>query len=102
MTFIALARAEPGTSRPVKCMGCGATAETAAPLADLSCDCRPVRPLAYCRSFIGQELRREQCRTCPKGRLVKVFVCERHGECTLAKAIPGVQCCTTCGDFTQD
>lgn len=41
----------------------------------------------------GAEIRREVCETC-KGKVqVKVFACDRHGECTISKEIQGVYVC---------
>src|SRR4051812_7057311 len=47
----------------------------------------------------GTPLREEICPSC-RGRVrVKVFVCVLHQECTLARAIPGCACCSSCPDY---
>lgn len=38
-------------------------------------------------------LRLEPCEGCRGEVKIKVFACERYGECTISKAIPGVHVC---------
>src|SRR3970282_1999152 len=48
----------------------------------------------------GGELRRQLCPTCGGRVELKVFVCDLHGECTLAQqGIAGVANCTKCPDL---
>lgn len=58
----------------------------------------PLPPQDDCR-FRGSELRLQECPTCCGKVRVKVFACESHGECTLAKAIEGVSCCQGCQQY---
>lgn len=44
----------------------------------------------------GKELRREVCGPCGGRVQIKVFECAVHGECTLAKKLPGKACCSGC------
>ena len=37
-----------------------------------------------------------ECKPCGGKVALKLFVCTEFGECTLAKAVPGVACCVGC------
>lgn len=50
---------------------------------------------------LGNHRREQQCPACQGNVQVKVFDCQRHNEATLAKAVPGIQCCQTCPDRTE-
>ena len=50
----------------------------------------------------GVLLRTEQCPTCQGQVGVKVFTCQLHTECTIAKQISGAACCGTCRDCQAD
>lgn len=50
---------------------------------------------------LGERLREQECPTCNGSVLLKVFTCELHGECTLAKTIKDIACCTTCKDYER-
>lgn len=47
-------------------------------------------------------VRREACSTCAGRVELFVWSCAVHGECTVLKAVPGLACCATCGDFQSD
>lgn len=42
------------------------------------------------------------CQSCGGKVELKVFQCEKHGECTVAKPSPGKACCATCPDRRTD
>ena len=44
-------------------------------------------------------LRLVECPTCNGSVNLKVFACEKHGECTIGKKLDGLACCATCGDY---
>jgi hypothetical protein len=58
-----------------------------------------VAQMANCRHR-RTELRRVECPACFSRLLLKVFECEIHTECTLAKPLPGIACCMQCPDRT--
>lgn len=93
MTWIPLDRA----GRRFKCHGCGRVVEAAGQLPD--CDCAPTRPSRFCVHFVAEELRRAPCHKCLGHVDLKVYVCNVHGECTLARSVNGVACCRTCPDY---
>lgn len=41
-----------------------------------------------------------QCPSCQGTVMVKLFACELHKRCTLAKPIYDVACCAGCGDYS--
>jgi hypothetical protein len=41
----------------------------------------------------GAEVRREVCTSCGGRVEIKIFSCAIHGECTIAKQLPGVHVC---------
>lgn len=47
----------------------------------------------------GAETRRVKCDDCKKSTTIKVFACELFSECSIAKKLPGIACCATCGDY---
>jgi hypothetical protein len=58
-------------------------------------------PKYLCRHQ-GAEVRQETCPSCRGHVRIKVFACQRHGECTSVRAVPGVACCLFCGDYAAD
>jgi hypothetical protein len=52
--------------------------------------------------YRGPELRRHVCTACRGSVLVKVYSCDIHNECTLAKNVPDVRCCLDCSDFKPE
>jgi hypothetical protein len=53
---------------------------------------------AACRHR-GLSLRTQPCPSCGGHVHVKIFACALHGECTVAKLLPGSACCQICPDF---
>lgn len=47
----------------------------------------------------GMVLREQPCGRCPGSVRLKVFACDKHGECTSGKAQAGLACCATCPDY---
>ena len=41
-----------------------------------------------------------ECPTCQGNVRLKVFACDLHGQCTVAKALDGIACCATCRDYS--
>ncbi len=51
--------------------------------------------------YLGDLIGFAQCGSC-KGRVrLKVFQCDIHGSCTLAKPVPGIRCCAECPDYAR-
>jgi hypothetical protein len=48
----------------------------------------------------GAHIRGVACPTCRGHVTVKVFSCERHGECTIINAVPEVTACVHCADYS--
>jgi alpha 1,2-mannosyltransferase len=67
---------------------------------------RRVTPLAEVRQapcvHRGEQTREQGCASCGGNVRVKVFACNEHGECTVAKELPGTQCCQTCPDYAKE
>jgi len=51
-----------------------------------------------CR-HLGKEIRSELCLSCGGHVHIKVFLCDRHQECTRSSRLPNVLSCSACGDF---
>jgi len=47
---------------------------------------------------LGEYLEERICPTCCGSTRIKVFACELHGKCSIAKPV-GVQVCQGCGDY---
>jgi hypothetical protein len=43
-----------------------------------------------------------ECDSCAGRVHLKVFRCAIHGQCTIAREVPGVTCCTHCTDYQKD
>lgn len=49
---------------------------------------------------LGDHLESVKCSTCRRSARVKVYRCEVHGRCTLAKRVAGVEArCVGCADY---
>ncbi len=48
---------------------------------------------------LGKTLREQTCPTCRGDVRLKVFWCEVHEECTLARELEGLACCCLCDDY---
>ena len=44
-------------------------------------------------------LREEECPSCYGMVKLKVFGCEKHGQCTIGKKLDGMACCAECPDY---
>ena len=49
--------------------------------------------------YRGDQSGEVECSTCQGVVMLKVYACERHGRCTLAKPSSGMACCLYCADF---
>lgn len=58
----------------------------------------PTVPRPVCR-HLGEERRREGCKTCKGHVEVKVMACALHREATVGKPLPGIPCCADCADW---
>ena len=47
----------------------------------------------------GNVLRTEQCQSCGGNVRFKVFTCQVHGQCTLAKMLSGIKSCVGCAQY---
>jgi hypothetical protein len=50
----------------------------------------------------GDYLRKQTCASCCGTVRLKVFACDLHGECTVAKFLSGSACCRTCDDYEPE
>jgi hypothetical protein len=65
-------------------------------------DSEPLTPRGPChRECVrrGLPLRSETCPSCRGAVQIKVFACQVHGECTVAKVVKNIDCCGRCDDF---
>ena len=44
-------------------------------------------------------LREEECPSCYGRVKLKVFGCEKHGQCTIGKKLESMACCAECPDY---
>jgi FkbM family methyltransferase len=47
----------------------------------------------------GEETGRQACPTCAGHVEIKLYACDLFGQCTLARALPGIACCTSCEEY---
>ncbi len=52
---------------------------------------------AHLGEYTGRTVK---CGTCANGTSLKVFACDVHGECTIAKPVPGIAKCAGCLQFS--
>jgi hypothetical protein len=50
---------------------------------------------------LGAETYLEHCPTCPGHVEIKVFKCNVHGQCSLAKQLSKLACCASCPDYLE-
>lgn len=82
----------------VVCKRCGRLLKTNDPPERCHAMCRIAgpKPKPQVCHHRGPELRRVECPTCSGNVQVKVFGCAVFAECTIAKPLPGIQCCEAC------
>ena len=47
---------------------------------------------------LGDEIRRQECKSCKGVVQIKVMSCAVFGECTIGKDLPGIECCAACNN----
>jgi hypothetical protein len=56
-------------------------------------DGEPIKTANVQCRYRSEEFRLEPCPSCKGSVLIKVFKCEKHGECTMAKSLRGIHRC---------
>ena len=65
------------------------TCELAGPVEDRTEPC----------SYIGNQMRLQECDTCSGKVQIKLFGCAKYGECSIGKALSGIACCANCNEY---
>lgn len=56
---------------------------------------------AKCK-YRGSHIREEECKACRGHVRIKIFACEIHQTCSIAKPIAGAHCCAECTEYESE